>query len=240
MAKILYIFPHPDDESFGPAGPIHAQRQAGHEVYLLTLTKGGATSQRHKLGLTIEEMGEVRYREMIEVAKTLDLTEMTVLDLPDSGLQDIDPRIVERAAADAIRRLQPDVVVTYAVHGMSGFHDHLVTHAAVKRVFLELRDEGAAPLKRLALLAMPDPGGASMNADGTFRFKLSEPERIDVVQKLSAADIDAMEHALACYKTYQSTIAGTRIVERIGDTVYFELFGEDFNPPLGSLTEHFK
>lgn len=32
--KALYIFPHPDDESFGPAPAISAQLRRGFEVYL--------------------------------------------------------------------------------------------------------------------------------------------------------------------------------------------------------------
>jgi LmbE family N-acetylglucosaminyl deacetylase len=36
--KILYIFPPPDDESFGPAPAIAAQIRNGNKVYLLTLT----------------------------------------------------------------------------------------------------------------------------------------------------------------------------------------------------------
>ena len=67
--KILYIFPHPDDESFGPAHLMSKQRRDGHDVYLLTLTKGGATKQRHKYGYSIEEMGEIRYKEMLDVEK---------------------------------------------------------------------------------------------------------------------------------------------------------------------------
>jgi hypothetical protein len=58
--SILYVFPHPDDESFGPALAIARQRRAEKGVHLLTLTRGGATKQRHRLGLSIEEMGEVR------------------------------------------------------------------------------------------------------------------------------------------------------------------------------------
>ena len=65
--KIMYIFPHPDDESFGPAGAIHQQIKEGNEVYLLTLTKGGATKVRHQLGLSIKEMGLVRETEMQQV-----------------------------------------------------------------------------------------------------------------------------------------------------------------------------
>jgi LmbE family N-acetylglucosaminyl deacetylase len=48
--KVLYVFAHPDDESFGPARAMFKQRREGHEVHLLTLTRGGATKQRHKYG----------------------------------------------------------------------------------------------------------------------------------------------------------------------------------------------
>ena len=66
--RILYVFAHPDDESFGPARVMSKQRRQGHEVYLLTLTRGGATRQRHKFGYSVDEMGEVRYKEMLDVA----------------------------------------------------------------------------------------------------------------------------------------------------------------------------
>ena len=86
--RILYVFPHPDDESFGPALAMTSQLRAGHEVYLLTLTKGGATKKRFKYDLSVPEMGEVRYKEMLEVEKVLQLSGMNVLDLPDSGFSD--------------------------------------------------------------------------------------------------------------------------------------------------------
>ncbi|MFC2176745.1 PIG-L family deacetylase, partial [Bacteroidota bacterium] len=35
--RLLYIFPHPDDESFGPIPAIHQQLAQGNEVFLLTL-----------------------------------------------------------------------------------------------------------------------------------------------------------------------------------------------------------
>lgn len=140
--RILYIFPHPDDESFGPAAAMWNQKQLGHEIHLFTLTKGGATKVRHKLGLSIDEMGEVRHKEMLNVAKTLQLDSFHILDLPDSGLADIDPRIIEEAIEQHLHQLKPDVVVSYPVHGISGFPDHLVTHAVVKRVYCQMRDEG--------------------------------------------------------------------------------------------------
>src|SRR4030042_2075412 len=141
--KILYIFPHPDDESFGPALAMSKQQRQGHEVCLLTLTRGGATKARQKLGYSIEEMGRVRYQEMLCMADVLQLAEMTVLDMPDGRLKDFDPFIMEAALTGHIMRMQPGVVGTYPVHGISGFHDPLVTHAVVKRVYIELVFSGA-------------------------------------------------------------------------------------------------
>lgn len=235
--KILYIFPHPDDESFGPAAAIFAQLKEGHEAYLYTLTKGGATKQRHKLGLSIDEMGKVRVKEMFEVEKTLNLTGMKIDDFPDCGLKEMDPRIIERAVENEIRRIDPHIVVSYPVHGISGFHDHLVMHAVIKRVFLELKDDVNLNLKRLAFITLPDSGEASM-LNGQFRFKRSEDELIDCIMELDEEQIDALKRSLSCYKTYKATIEESGVIEEIGDKLYFEIFDERFNPPLKKLTDN--
>lgn len=234
--RILYIFPHPDDESFGPAAAMHQQLKQGHEVHLLTLTKGGATKQRHKLGLTVDEMGEVRYREMLAVKETLGLTGMRVLDLPDNGLKDMDPREIEKVVSQHIQELEPEVVVSYPVHGISGFHDHLIMHYVAKRVFLQLKDEGNDYLKRLAFFTLPDSEAPSMQ-NGEFRLKRSQPEDIDCVIPLQPDDQQMLVDCLNCYETYQDTIEAIGVVEKIGDKVYFEIFGEHFDPPLADLTE---
>jgi N-acetylglucosamine malate deacetylase 2 len=234
--KYLYIFPHPDDESFGPAAGMHQQLGQGHEVHLLTLTKGGATQQRNRLGLSIEEMGEVRYQEMLAVQQTLGLSSMTVLDLPDSGLKRMDPREIEAVVRYQIERLRPDIIVSYPVHGISGFHDHLVMHAVIKRLYLQMRDEGADYLKRLAFFTVPDGGGPAIESTG-FRFKQSQPEEIACMLKLEKTDLDAMKRALACYDTYQETIEQSGVVDLIGDRLHFELWGESHENVLNDLAE---
>ncbi|WP_018478364.1 PIG-L deacetylase family protein [Pontibacter roseus] len=233
--RILYIFPHPDDESFGPAPVMWQQLEQGHQVYLLTLTRGGATKVRHELGLSVEEMGQVRYKEMREVEKVLGLTGMTVLDLPDSGLAQMDPREIEQVVAAHIRQVQPQVVVSYPVHGVSGFHDHLVMHAVAKRVYLELKDSGADYLKRLAFLTLPNKTD-HFRQNGQFILKHSASELIDCQVHLRPQDIEVFKKALSCYATYQGTIAQSGVVEAIGDTVYFEIFNENHQPPLTTLT----
>ena len=229
--KVLYIYPHPDDESFGPAHVMAKQRREGHKVYLLTLTKGGATRQRHKFGYSIEEMGEVRYREMLNVAKVLDLSEMTVLDLPDSGLKEMDPRDIETVVRKEIERIQPQVVVTYAVHGISGFHDHLVTHAVVKRAFVALKEK-APYLKRLAFVTLTEEDAAKGEL---FHLNGSKSEEIDCAVDVYDIDLEKCFHALDCYVTFQETIEKSKIKDFLHHRAVFEIFQENFNPPLGDL-----
>lgn len=231
--KILYVFPHPDDESFGPAPAIAAQRRQGDEVYLLTLTKGEATKQRFRLEVDKEEMGEIRHREMQCVEKVLDLNEMTVLDMPDSGLKELDPKEVEDAIRQQIKNIQPDVLVTYAVHGVSGFEDHLVTHAVVKSLYCDLKREGIGYPQRLAFFTYFREGSSS----GKFDLKSSKKEEIDCWVEASDEDYQKFLDALDCYETYQQVIEDSNVKNEVGRRVPFEIFQEEFDPALNRLTD---
>lgn len=230
--KLFYIFPHPDDESFGPGPGMHAQRRAGHEVHLLTLTKGGATSIRHELGLSVDEMGEVRQREMEAMAKVLNLAELTVLDLPDNGLKDMDPRILEATITEHLEQLRPEIVITYPVHGISGFADHLVTHAAVRRLYHSMRDGGADWWKRLAFYTIRPPEAQQ----GKHRLTGSKEPEIDCVYEVGEEDLQAGLRALDCYETYAGMIVATGIKQKLSRTLCYELYQEAHDPPLTDLT----
>jgi N-acetylglucosamine malate deacetylase 2 len=230
--RILYIFPHPDDESFGPARAMAAQRRQGHEVFLLTLTRGEATRVRHKFGWTREEMGAARYREMEDVKATLDLTGMRVLELPDGDLKEFDPWTLEEAIAAEIRRVRPHVVVTFPIHGISGFHDHIVTHAAVTRAYLRLHGAEHPWLQRLAFFTI-----AEAPADFPWHLNVTKAEEIDCTVEVSDEDMDRFHRALDCYVTYADVIAATGIHDVFGHDVHFEIFREDHKPPLKDLFE---
>jgi N-acetylglucosamine malate deacetylase 2 len=231
--RLLYVFPHPDDESFGPGAAIARQCRLGYEVSLLVLTRGGATKLRHDLGLSVEEMGAVRTREMKAVAEVYGLT-LAVLDFPDGGLKELDPREPEAAVRGHVQTIRPDVIVTHPAHGVSGFEDHLVAHAVVKRVFCALRDEDGHAPRRLAFTTLESiPAGH----DGPIRLKTSEPEAIDCVEPATEADLATQRRALACYETYADVIAEVDPASITGRNVPFEIFQEEHDPRLGDLTE---
>jgi LmbE family N-acetylglucosaminyl deacetylase len=230
--RILYVFPHPDDESFGPARAMAAQRRQGHEVYLLTLTRGEATKVRHKFGWTLEQMGDARYRELVAVRAALDLTDLRVLDLPDGELKELDPWTVEKPIRDEILRIEPHVVVTFPIHGISGFPDHIVTHFAVTRVYLELRGADHPSLQRLAFFTV-----VSAPAEFPWHVTVTAPAEIDCAFRVTDSDMERFHAALDCYTTYADVIARTRVHDVFDHEVHFELFREDQNPPYQDIFE---
>jgi N-acetylglucosamine malate deacetylase 2 len=232
QVRILYVFPHPDDESFGPARAIAAQRRQGHDVYLLTLTRGEATRVRHKFGWTLEQMGEARYRELLEVGKTLDLTGIRILNLRDGALKEVDPWIVEHVIHDEILRVEPHVIVTFPIHGISGFHDHIVTHFAVTRSYLELHGPERRWLQRLAFFTV-----AAAPTEFPWHVNVTAPGEIDCAFRVTDSDMKRFHEALDCYVTYADVIARTKIHEVFDNEVHFELFREDHKPPLKDLCE---
>ncbi|HET9253262.1 MAG TPA: PIG-L family deacetylase [Candidatus Eisenbacteria bacterium] len=230
--RILYVFPHPDDESFGPARAMAAQRREGHDVHLLTLTRGEATKVRHKFGWTIEEMGAARHREMLDVKRTLELADMRVLDLPDGKLKELDPWVIEGAIREEVLLVKPHVLVTFPVHGISGFHDHIVGYAAVTRVYLELRGSEHPWLQRLAFFTLVQAPAAF-----PWHVNATKPEEIDCAFDVTDADMERFHKALDCYVTYADIIAETKIHDVFGKDVQFEIYREDHKPPLRNLFE---
>jgi LmbE family N-acetylglucosaminyl deacetylase len=234
MATLLYVFPHPDDECFGPAPGLAHQRREGHEVHLLTLTRGEATSQRERLGYSKAEMAETRYQEMQNVAAALDLSSLTVLEYPDGELAELNPLVLEDEVADHLHATEPDVVVTYPVHGFSGHPDHLVIHAVVKRVACALRRDGAATPRRLAFYTLPP---APDDADRPSHLRHSPPALSESTLPIQKSDLETGREALYRYETYGPVIEEHQPLESIGDHLSFELFGESHDPPLSSLLE---
>ncbi len=234
MAALLYVFPHPDDECFGPAPALVHQRCEEHEVHLLTLTRGEATTQRDRLGYSKERMAEVRHEEMRDVAAALDLTSLTVLEYPDGHLAELNPLVLEKEIASSIHDVEPDVLVTYPVHGISGHPDHLVTHGVVKRVACALQSDGASYPKRLAFFTLPPP---PEDTDRAAHLRHSPSSLIDCVVEINESDLKTAREALYRYETYRPVIEEQRPLRSVADGVPFELFGEAHDPPLSGLLD---
>ena len=124
--KLLAIFAHPDDESMGMGGALAKYAAEGVETYLVCATRGERGwfgDDESNPGL--ERLGEIRTQELENAGKVLGLKEIQFLNYVDADLDRANPSEAIDRIVSHIRRIQPQVVVTFAADGSYGHPDHI-------------------------------------------------------------------------------------------------------------------
>jgi LmbE family N-acetylglucosaminyl deacetylase len=147
LKKILAIFAHPDDEAFGTGGCLSKYAALGHPVYLVCATRGEVGEISDPSLATPETLGQVREAELRCSAETMGAKEVIFLDYRDSGMagtaenQDrrafinAPPEEVVHKLVGIIRRIQPEVVLTFEPNGGYGHPDHIAIHRRTVTAF---------------------------------------------------------------------------------------------------------
>jgi LmbE family N-acetylglucosaminyl deacetylase len=148
--KLMCVLAHPDDESLGTGGTLAKYRAEGVETYLVTATRG----QRGWRGVPDpdpgpEAFGRHREAELRAAAAELGVRGLTLLDYMDGDLDQADPaRIVGQIAAE-VRRVRPQVVITFGPDGAYGHPDHIAI-CQFTTAALVLAADPAAPVPAAA------------------------------------------------------------------------------------------
>jgi LmbE family N-acetylglucosaminyl deacetylase len=135
--KLLAIFAHPDDESFGPAGTLAKYAAAGHEVGLVTLTRGEAGSLGISKQLGPGLLAELRSQELRCAAKILGISYLHIHQLPDKQLSELPDETGISIIENEIEQFSPGIIITYDEEGITGHPDH----KTVSRWVLETVDK---------------------------------------------------------------------------------------------------
>ena len=137
---ILACFAHPDDEVFGTGGTFLHYAAQGATIHLICATRGDVGEVSDPSLATAQTIGQVRTEELRCSARTLGIQEPILLDYRDSGMagtpENEDPRAFINAQANDVvgrlvsimRRLKPDVVITFDPKGGYGHPDHIAIH----------------------------------------------------------------------------------------------------------------
>lgn len=136
--RLLCVLAHPDDESLGTGGVLAKYAREGVETFVVTATRGQRGRYDDKgTAPGPEIVGRTREGELRAAARELGVREVVVLDYMDGGLDRADPGEATAAIAGHIRRIRPDVVVTFDPFGAYGHPDHVAisqfTTAAIVR-----------------------------------------------------------------------------------------------------------
>jgi LmbE family N-acetylglucosaminyl deacetylase len=112
---ILAIGAHPDDIELGCGGMLIKAARRGHNVYLYTVTRGGASGDP-----------EQRAQEAKESARFMGAKNLWLDTLPDTGLKP-DSELIGHIES-RIDSVHPDVILTH--HAKDLHHDHRAVYSA--------------------------------------------------------------------------------------------------------------
>src|SRR5262245_1079936 len=124
--RLMCILAHPDDESMGTGGTLAKYAAEGVETYLITATRGEwgwAGPEADYPGPAV--LGRIREAELNAAAEFLGLREIIFLDYEDGKLDQVDQAEAISKIVAHLRRIRPQVVVTFDPFGVYGHPDHI-------------------------------------------------------------------------------------------------------------------
>jgi LmbE family N-acetylglucosaminyl deacetylase len=215
--RLMCILAHPDDESMATGGILAKYAAEGVETYLVTATRGERGWHGDpKDNPGPERLGRIRERELGEAARVLGIREVHFLDYIDGDLDRADPAGVIAKLVTLLRRIRPQVVVTFDPTGIYGHPDHIAisqhTLAAIIAAAVSGRRSAYAP-HRVAKLYYVTPTEETLARYQAALGRLAM--RIDGVQRSAlgwadwaiTTDVDARRHwrrvlrAVVCHRT---------------------------------------
>jgi LmbE family N-acetylglucosaminyl deacetylase len=125
--KLLCILAHPDDETLGVGGMLAMYAEDPDvETHLVVATRGEYGWWGDEKDFPgPQALGAVREAELREAAAVLGVEDVQFLDYIDGHVDEADPGTVVAQMASHIRRLRPEVVVTFPHDGIYGHPDHI-------------------------------------------------------------------------------------------------------------------
>jgi N-acetyl-1-D-myo-inositol-2-amino-2-deoxy-alpha-D-glucopyranoside deacetylase len=145
--SLLAVLAHPDDESFGMGGTLALYASRGVDVHLVCATRGEVGEVAPHLLEGFESIAKLRESELRCAAGVLGLAGVHFLGYRDSGMpgspdnthpQALAAQPLDDVAGDVvrlIRKLKPQVVLTFDPIGGYRHPDHIAIQRATVRAF---------------------------------------------------------------------------------------------------------
>jgi len=164
--SILVSIAHPDDE-LGVGAMIARYVAAGARATLICSTDGDVGTVDEKYLRGHASIRELRLAELACATKHIGFTEVVTFGYRDSGMMGTpdndDPASSWQAPLDeetarvveVMRRVRPQVVITFNTYGAYGHPDHIKIHQATLAAFEQLQSEPAHPEKLYYLTFNP-------------------------------------------------------------------------------------
>ena len=156
--SILACFAHPDDE-LGVASLVAQSVAQGARATLICTTNGDVGTVDEKYLRGFSSISELRLAELACATKLIGFTEVVTLGYRDSGMMgsednqhpesywQVAPEAAAEQVAEVMRRVRPQVVITFNTFGAYGHPDHIKINRATLAAFEMLQSEPEHPEK---------------------------------------------------------------------------------------------
>lgn len=225
--RVLAVFAHPDDETYGPGATLARLSAEGAEVRLIILTRGENASKGDSPLYSPELLAEVREKELDGACRALSIAHYEQFAFPDRGLAGVPEDELAAPIFKAIDEFQPHLVITFHPAGISGHQDHRTVSKIVKKILESMAGAGArARFPRLAYYVVP----RSVAAKIEWRRLNAVPDEEVTHAVRTGGYIDAKTRAAECHKTqryiYKRLSEFPGGIEQIWRYEFFVLHGE--------------
>ncbi len=164
MMRILTVYAHPDDESFGPAAALAKYARQGARIYGVFFTRGEQGEPTITPAPSPQELGRLRERDLNDATRAIGYYRVDVLDYGDGSLPSVPGEVLKRHVLDAMLAYRPDVVLTFGPGGITRHGDHVAVHEATRQAFEQAQEQGLGP-RELYYDAVPPERAAEMHIE---------------------------------------------------------------------------
>ncbi len=125
---LMVVTAHPDDEALGLGGTLARYAAEGHDVYVVAATRGEAGQVFEPEAATPITLPDVREQELRCACQTYGIHPPIFLGYLDGLLPLVHQGQAVGKLVRLIRRLRPQVVITFGPDGVYGHYDHIAVH----------------------------------------------------------------------------------------------------------------
>jgi len=217
--RLLAVFAHPDDESIGMGGTLAKYSAESIETYYVCASRGERGwfgPEDRNPGLSA--LGQLRTKELENAIKELGIKGLYFLDTIDRAVDRVDHAEAIGKIVTHIRRIKPQVVVTFPPDGNYGHPDHIALSqftngalvCAADRNFVDVNVQPPhRVLKFYYMVDSPDIvkianeafGGISMDIDGVTRRHVGWEDWQITTWLDNNKYLDKVQKAMLCHKS---------------------------------------
>lgn len=126
--RVMGVFAHPDDETFGCGGFFALAKKKRSKVYWISATRGEKGKQHLAIPMSSDRLMRVRVGELRAAGKELGVDRIEAWRYPDGTLDQQNQEEVVKKIMRRIMEWKPDVVVTFGPDGATRHRDHVAIH----------------------------------------------------------------------------------------------------------------